>query len=218
MARPLIQNTRLSISTLVAFLPFTSTVLLIYLHLTWAMQLFYLASTLAASKAISAAPLTARAAPVDHLVGFGASATGGGPGEGVTVTSCAQLTTALKTGGVIKINGQLAGCGVLRVPSDTTILGVGKGSGLTEGGFRLKDVNNVIIRNLELSPPKKSDAIDLETATNVWVDHCDLHSVGLTGGKDDYDGLFDAKRGSDKITVSWTKFHDHVGCFHISMW
>jgi pectate lyase len=175
------------------------------------MQLFYLACAVAASKSVSAVPLNTRAAPVDELVGFGAGTTGGGSGAGVTVASCAELTNALKAGGVININGKLPGCGVLRVPSDTSLLGVGKGSGLTEGGFRLKDVSNVIIRNLDLTPPKKSDAIDLETATSVWVDHCELHSVGLTGGKDDYDGLFDAKRGSDKITVSWTKFHDHVG-------
>ncbi|KAF2277293.1 pectin lyase-like protein, partial [Westerdykella ornata] len=153
---------------------------------------------LAAGSSAMAAPLESRAAPVDQLVGFGAGTTGGGSGAGVTVDSCSALTTALKTGGVIKIKGKLSGCGVLRVPSNTSLLGVGKGSGLSGGGFRLKDVNNVIIWNLEISPPKKSDAIDLETATNVWVDHCDLHSVGLVGGKDDYDGLFDAKRGSDK--------------------
>jgi pectate lyase len=155
---------------------------------------------------------------VDQLVGYAAGTTGGGSGAGVTVSSCSALADALEAGGVIKINGKLSGCGVLRVSSNTSILGVGKGSGLTQGGFRLKDVSNVIIRNLDITPPKKSDAIDLETSTKVWVDHCDLHSVGLTGGKDDYDGLLDAKRGSDMITVSWTKFHDHVSMSTSAIW
>jgi len=173
------------------------------------MQLWKLTLCAITAGTASAAPLESRAAPVDQLVGYAAGTTGGGSASPVTVTSCSQLSSALSKGGVIKINGKLSGCGTLTVPSDTTILGVGRGSGLDKGGLRLKKVNNVIIRNLDISPPSKADAIDLETSTKVWVDHCDLHSVGLTGGKDDYDGLFDAKRGSDFITVSWTKFHDH---------
>jgi hypothetical protein len=34
--------------------------------------------------------------------------------------------------------------------------------------------------------------------------------VGITGGKDTYDGLLDAKSGADMLTFSWNKFHDHV--------
>lgn len=148
------------------------------------MQLFNLfACGLAAASSVMAAPFESRAAPVDQLVGFGTGTTGGGSGSGVTVNSYSALTTALKTGGVMNISGKLSGCGVLRVPSNTSLLGGRKGSGLFEGGFRLKDVSNVIIRNLEISPPKKSDAIDVETSTNVWVDHCDLHSLGLAGGE-----------------------------------
>ncbi|KAH7134907.1 pectin lyase fold/virulence factor [Dendryphion nanum] len=175
------------------------------------MQLLNLAAfALTAGSAAIAAPLQARAAPVDELVGFGAKTTGGGSGAGVTVKTCAELTTALKTGGVIKISGKLSNCGTLRVPSNTSLLGVGSGSGLASSGFRLKDVTNVIIRNLEFNTPEaKSDAIDLESSTYVWVDHCDIHSKGMVGGKDDFDGLFDAKHGSDFITVSWNKFHDH---------
>jgi pectate lyase len=167
------------------------------------------ALALTAGSSVLAAPFTRRAA-VDELVGYGAGTTGGGSGAGTTVTSCSALETAAAAGGVVKINGLLSGCGAILVASDTTVLGVGANSGLKEGGFRLKKVSNVILRNLVISPPKKGDAIDVETSTQIWVDHCDLHSVGLTGGKDDYDGLFDAKRGSDFITVSWTKFHDHV--------
>lgn len=69
------------------------------------------------------------AAAVDELVGYGDGTTGGGSGEGVTVTSCADLTSAVANGGVIKIDGQLSGCDIIRLEGDTTILGVGSGSG-----------------------------------------------------------------------------------------
>ncbi|KAF2190336.1 polysaccharide lyase family 1 protein [Zopfia rhizophila CBS 207.26] len=175
------------------------------------MQLLNLAAfALTAGSSAVAAPLNARAAPVDQLVGYAAGTTGGGSGAGATVTSCSALSTALKTGGVIKISGTLTGCGILKVPSNTSLLGVGKNSGLADGGFQIKDVSNVIIRNLVFNTaPSEKDIIDVDGSTKIWVDHCDIHSKGMVGGKDDYDGLFDAKHGSDLITVSWTKFHDH---------
>ncbi|KAI9166373.1 putative pectate lyase A [Paramyrothecium foliicola] len=150
------------------------------------------------------------AANEQQLVGFGVGTTGGGSSGGTTVTSCSALTAAAKSGGVIRISGMLNGCGVIAVSSQTTFLGVGANSGLTNGGFRLKDVTNVIFRNLVLSrPPSGKDIIDIETSTYVWIDHCDLSAEGLVGDKDYYDGLADAKRESDFITISWTKFHDH---------
>ena len=150
-------------------------------------------------------------AAVDGLIGFGVGTTGGSSSP-ITVTSCSALEDALgDPGNVIHIDGKLSGCGVLRVPSDTTIQGVGSGSGLVGGGFRVYKENNVILRNLDLSlAADGGDLIDIETATYVWVDHCDLYNEGIVGGKDDYDGLLDIKRASDFITVSWTKFHDHV--------
>lgn len=41
---------------------------------------------------------------------------------------------------------------------------------MTGGGFRIKEANNVIIRNLELGPPSESDdVIALQVATQVWI-------------------------------------------------
>jgi len=158
-----------------------------------------------------AAPVEKRAAKVDELVGFAAGTTGGGSGAGTTVTSCAALTTAAKAGGVIKISGQLTGCGIIKLVSDTSILGVGANSGLTDSGFQVRKVSNVIIRNLKLyRAPKGKDLVDIDASTKVWVDHCDFSSVGITGDKDTYDGLLDAKHGADALTFSWNKFHDHV--------
>jgi pectate lyase len=158
-----------------------------------------------------AAPVEKRAAKVDELVGFAAGTTGGGSGAGTTVTSCAALTTAAKAGGVIKISGNLSGCGIIKLVSNTSVLGVGSNSGLTDGGFQIRKVSNIIVRNLKLyRAPEGKDLIDIDASTKVWVDHCDLSSVGLTGDKDTYDGLLDAKHGSDQLTFSWNKFHDHV--------
>ncbi|OBT87840.1 hypothetical protein VE02_02109 [Pseudogymnoascus sp. 03VT05] len=160
-----------------------------------------------------ATPLSSRAgctAPVDGLVGYGAGVTGGGSGSGTTVTSCSELTSAIDGGGVITIDGFLSDCGIFKVPSDTTIIGVGADSGLTGGGFILKKVSNVILRNLKLhNPPESDDLIALNLATKVWIDHLDLSTDGLTGSKDFYDGLLDITHASDDVTVSWTKFHDH---------
>ncbi|KAF4956050.1 hypothetical protein FGADI_4075 [Fusarium gaditjirri] len=149
------------------------------------------------------------AAKVDELVGYGAKTTGGS-GDPVTVTSCSELTSALSNGGVIHIDGQLTGCDIMNVKSDTTILGVGSSSGLTDSGFRIKKADNVIIRNLAMkNPPKEMDLIDIETSTNIWIDHNEFSAEGITGDKDFYDGLLDAKRGSDFLTFSWNKFSDH---------
>ncbi|KAK2606665.1 hypothetical protein N8I77_005399 [Diaporthe amygdali] len=145
-------------------------------------------------------------------IGFGAGTTGGGSATAVTVTSCADLEAAIAgtEAKVVQIDGQLSDCGSLKVGSNTSILGVGADSGASGTGFRIVDSTNVIIQNLKLGPPPAgADAIDVESSTQIWVDHCDLSSVGLTGGKDDFDGLFDAKRGSDNLEVSYTKFHDH---------
>lgn len=157
-----------------------------------------------------AAPNAPRAAPVDALVGYGAKATGGGSGSGTTVTSCSDFTTAAKAGGVIKISGVLDNCGVVDLVSDTSVIGVGAKSGFTNSGIRIKRADNVIIRNLNLhNAPKKKDLVELQFSTNVWIDHNDFSSNGITGNKDTYDGLLDITHGSDQVTVSWNKFHDH---------
>ncbi|KXJ89327.1 pectate lyase B [Microdochium bolleyi] len=174
------------------------------------------AAVLAPSAVVQASPITVAAAaancnsPNYAVVGYGAGTTGGGSGSGTTVTSCAALTTAAKAGGVIKVSGNLSGCGIVDLKSDTTVTGVGANSGLTGGGFRVKSANNVIIRNLKLkNSPEGKDLIEIQKSTKVWVDHMDLSNNGITGDKDFYDGLLDITHAADFITVSYTKFHDH---------
>lgn len=51
--------------------------------------------------------------------------------------------------------------------------------------------------------------IAVNKGTKVWIDHCDLYSIGLKGGKDDFDGLIDITHAGDLVTVSWNKIYDH---------
>lgn len=68
-------------------------------------------------------------AAVDELVGFGAGTTGGGDGEGTTVSSCSELESAVEAGGVIQISGTLDGCDIIDLNADTTVIGVGADAG-----------------------------------------------------------------------------------------
>jgi pectate lyase len=62
-------------------------------------------------------------------------------------------------------------------------------------------VHNIIIRNLSFSGAT-DDAINVQMFSHhIWIDHNDL----CCGD----DGLVDIKRGSDFITVSWNRTHDH---------
>jgi pectate lyase len=90
---------------------------------------------------------------------------------------------------------------MLSVASNKTIIGVGSGSGITGGGFNLSGVRNVRIRNMVFRNAS-DDSINVQSnTTNVWIDHNDLASG--------YDGLIDIKRGSDFVTVSWNRLHNH---------
>jgi pectate lyase len=77
-------------------------------------------------------------------------------------------------------------------------------------GLAIKNAKNIIIQNLKISKVQKGegDAIGIQKATNIWIDHCDLSS-DMNHGKDFYDGLLDITHAGDFITVSNTRFHDH---------
>jgi pectate lyase len=150
------------------------------------------------------------------LVGFATlppGTTGGAAGATVTVRSLDDLQKylAMTDPLTIQIDGLIAVAGQLDVTSDKTIVGIGSTSGLTGGGFRLRDGHNVIFQNLVIAKAVGTDAIQLQTAVNVWVDHCDLSS-DRDNGKEYYDGLVDISHACDAITVSWTRFHDHFHC------
>ncbi|QRV82742.1 pectate lyase [Ceratobasidium sp. AG-Ba] len=156
-----------------------------------------------------------RAAPIDGISGYATlngGTTGGAGGATTTVTTLAALRSAVAgtSPKIVKISGIITGDGeVIDVGSRTTVLGVGANSGVTGGGFRIKNGKNVIIRNLRLSKsPAPTDLIGLQNATNVWIDH-NTFTSDLDHGKDYYDGQCDITHGSDFVTVSWNVFTEH---------
>ncbi|WP_345666005.1 polysaccharide lyase family 1 protein [Streptomyces venetus] len=123
------------------------------------------------------------------------------------------------------------------VPANTTIIGVGKGSGILGGSLQIKGVDNVIVRNLTVEAPidcfpqwdptddnktgawnSEYDGVVVYGSTHVWVDHNTLtdgrhpdSALPSYFGKtfQQHDGLLDVVRGSDYVTVSWNSFDDH---------
>ncbi len=131
----------------------------------------------------------------------GEGTTGGADGRNVKVSDAETLVKVAATAEArgIYIVGTIRLKDDVRVGSNTSILGVGADAGLAGGGLHLHKVHNVIVRNLAISDA--TDAIGIEGSHHVWVDHCDLAKCR--------DGLLDIKRGSDFVTVSWNRFHDH---------
>ena len=125
---------------------------------------------------------------------------------------------------------------VVRVPSNTTLIGAAPGAGFQHGTLLLDKVENVIVRHLELSDaydhfpawePRDNghgewnseyDPLSINGARRVWVDHCSLSDgnrpdhlepVRLGRRVQHHDGLLDITHGGDLITVSWCRFSSH---------
>lgn len=75
----------------------------------------------------------------------------------------------------------------------------------------MKSAKNVIIRNLAIEKVVGGDAIAVQLAQNVWIDHVDLSS-DRDHDKDYYDGLLDITHAPDFVTVSNSYLHDHWKC------
>jgi pectate lyase len=143
--------------------------------------------------------------------------TGGAGGPTVQVSTEADLRAYAGQDGpvIIELTGVLTLTDSVTVASDKTIIGKTKGSGLVNTGFTINKANNVILRNLTVSKAQKpADAVTVQQAQNVWIDHCDLSSDRDHDSTEYYDGLVDITHASDNVTVSWTLFHDH---FHVSL-
>lgn len=108
------------------------------------------------------------------------STTGGAGGTTTTVSSLAQFTAAVKATEpmVIFVKGTIKGNAQGRVASDKSILGLDSSSKLEGVSLYIKDVSNVIVRNLAMSKvlADTGDAIGIQASQNVWIDHMDLSS------------------------------------------
>ena len=124
----------------------------------------------------------------------------------------------------------------VRIPSDTTLVGLGPEAGFKNGMLLLDGVQNIIVRGLHLSDaydffpawdPKDNasgewnseyDNLSLRGARRVWVDHCTFDDGArpdraerwaLGRPMQHHDGLLDITQQSDLVTVSWSHFRDH---------
>jgi pectinesterase len=154
---------------------------------------------------------------------FGQNGTyGGRGGQTVTVRTLAELekyATAPEPY-VIVVAGTITMNPVgkeIKVASDKTIIGSGTSGHIVGGGFFLgPGVHNVIIRNLTIRDSYQGvwndkdhdyDAIQMDGAHHVWIDHNDLRHMA--------DGLIDVRKDSTNITVSWNKLSDNNKTFGI---
>ena len=145
-------------------------------------------------------------------------AIGGLGGEVVVVRDGSALAEAVLREGptIVLVEGTLTidpfGTN-LRVSSDTSILGVGRGAEIVGGGFHLDQVADVVIRNLTFrdsyvagdwdgkNDDNDNDGIRVDTSDHVWIDHCEFARLG--------DGLVDVRKDSTAVTVSWCVLRDH---------
>jgi len=168
-----------------------------------------------AASVVSGASVEKRASTSDvATIGYATTSggtTGGKGGTTTTVTTLAALTSAVagNTAKIVIISGTITGDTVVQIGSNTSVLGK-SGAKLTGVGLRVLSQSNVIIRNLIISKVLASagDAIGIQEAHNVWVDHVDLSS-DLDHDKDYYDGLLDITHGCYAVTVTNSYLHDH---------
>jgi pectinesterase len=105
----------------------------------------------------------------------------------------------------------------IKVKSNKTIVGSGTAGQIVGGGFFLgSGVHNVIIRNLTIRDAYQGvwndkehdfDAIQMDGAHHVWIDHNDLRNMA--------DGLIDVRKDSTYVTVSWNKLSQDNKAFGI---
>jgi pectinesterase len=178
-----------------------------------------------ASAAASAAPAwaTATADGFASVNALGQNGTyGGRDGQIVTVRTLAELekyATAPEPY-VIVVAATITMNPVgkeIKVQSDKTIIGSGTSGHIVGGGFFLgQGVHNVIIRNLTIRDAYQGvwndkdhdfDAIQMDGAHHVWIDHNDLRHMA--------DGLIDVRKDSTYVTVSWNRLSEDNKAFGI---
>ena len=126
----------------------------------------------------------------------------------------------------------------VNINSNKTIIGLGANSGLFGGSLFIKNKENVIIRNMNITecynpfPEVEAndglnaewDTITVRTSKYIWIDHCTISSKFSPNDieKDKFkskdgemmkwqvhDGLLDITNESDFVTVSWCILRNH---------
>ena len=153
--------------------------------------------------------------PPGGIIGWATQAggtTGGSGGPTVTVTNFTDFRTQAQTAGTrtILVSGMIAGSGTVEITANKTIRGVGANSGFSGTTLNIEDMSpaNVILQNLNIRGVPGTDAIQIENADHIWVDHNTLSST-IEDDPDFYDGLLDCTHACDYVTVSWNIFRNH---------
>ncbi len=136
-------------------------------------------------------------------------------GAGGTVVTVTDINGLIYYAGqtepyIIQVRGAIVSptLGDVNVQSNKTIIGIGNDAAIVGHGLDMKDVNNIIIKNLTIKdnyimgdwpgklPENDKDDIALRNTHHVWIDHCHLQRAG--------DGLCDLSHATGYVTVSWT--------------
>ena len=208
--------------------------------------------------ALAASPSIRQVAPPDGWAAQAGGTRGGAdaPAANVfTAANAAQLRKALdksivgsrivQVDGVIDMsegrpyadNADQSRRGLVRIPSNTTLVGAGPRSGFVNAHLLVSKVSQVIIRNLNLRNPcdvaprwdpddvdtgnwnAEFDSISIVASHHVWVDHNSFTDAPFTddtlpveNGKTRqcHDGALDIREASDYVTVSYNRFALHA--------
>ncbi|KAG8628151.1 hypothetical protein KVT40_004024 [Elsinoe batatas] len=165
---------------------------------------------------------TSYTAAADGFASLNGGTTGGAGGTVVTVTTQADLVKFAKASGkhVIKVKGRISITPKdteVEVTNDKTIIGIGASGEIYQGGFKLNGAKNVIFRNLKIGntyvegdeegKTQDWDGIQMDTASNVWIDHVLFEKGG--------DGLIDSRKDTNFLTVSNSVLQNHKKAFGI---
>ncbi|WP_117208122.1 carbohydrate-binding protein [Allorhizocola rhizosphaerae] len=153
--------------------------------------------------------------PPGGIVGWatqGGGTTGGAGGPTVTVTNWNDFRTQAQASGArtILVSGMLSGSGTVEISANKTIRGVGASSGVSGTTLNIEDMRpaNVIIQNMNIRGVRGTDAIQIENATHIWIDHNTMSST-IESDPDFYDGMLDCTHACDYVTVSWNIIRNH---------
>ncbi|GAA3740518.1 pectate lyase family protein [Salinactinospora qingdaonensis] len=119
----------------------------------------------------------------------------------------------------------------MEVGANTTLIGLGDDARILGGALTLRDVDNVIVRNIEFEAPRdcfphwepgewnsEYDGVTVRGSTHVWIDHATFSDGAHPDSENEYhwgyeyqthDGLLDITNGSDLVTISYSRFSDH---------